>query len=239
MDTLLDDNYYEIWSKITFTYVTFLELFIISKKINILANKWCKEFGLYGLLLCRSECEYDISENSGNRCIIYKNVYKSNRNNKCKEIGAYNYYKKTCIVHYLPGTNQWTCYKCKENKTRPHIDNMYSVYKTTSSGGPSGKTCPIPTIKESLCTISKKGNICENIIIDNKNLTTYMKTGIHVIDRDYYYWKGPILQGIKYLECCDCYDKSIKRCCSICKNDFYSMYFGSKPQLCNICLSNK
>jgi hypothetical protein len=103
---------------------------------------------------------------------------------------------------------------------------MYYVYRTRNT----------PTIKESLDMISKKE---ENIIIDNKNLTASAKNGIHVINRDYYYWKGPILQGIEYLECRDCYDISVEKCCTVCEVNFYSTYLGSNPQLCNTCLAKK
>lgn len=101
----------------------------------------CKQFGLYGLFLCRSKCE-----NSGNRCIIYKNVYKRNRKNKYNEICAYNYYKKHAMYIIYPELINGLVINAMKIKHVSYIDNMYSVYKT----------CSIHIIKESLCVISKK-----------------------------------------------------------------------------------
>src|SRR5580692_5579770 len=102
---------YKIFSELSLTYNSLLELFYINKKINDLIKKKCAELNLGGLFLCTNKCEYDcrtinkekeqvIKEQTGNNGRKYNSVYVT---------------KHTMLIyikHYLEGNNNWVCCKC-------------------------------------------------------------------------------------------------------------------------------
>jgi hypothetical protein len=234
---LPDDIIYEIIKRITFTYISFLELFVVSKKINIFMKSQCMILGLNGLIICTKKCSYNkityFKPNSER--VIYDRIYGGGR--KYNTVHMEQYSSPTCITHHSGGITKWTCSRCKKNKTRPRATIVFiniNAYKHNRYD--------IPSITDSLNDSKEylffKTHIFQNVkkVQHEHNLDYYSAC---MTKRDYYYWKGPILQGIDKLQCIDCGDRSFETICTVCNVKFDSTYHGKADQLCEICLQIK
>lgn len=234
---LPDDIIYEIIKHITFTYISFLELFFVSKKINIFMKFQCNILRLGGLIICTNKCSYNNVTyfKSNSERVIYDRIRCGGR--KFNTVHMEQCSSPICVTHHSVGINEWTCSRCNKNKTRPAIYNIFIDIHAHQHNRYN-----IPSIVESLNNSKQysffKTHIFQNVkkVQHERNLDYYSAC---MTNRDYYYWKGTILQGVNKLQCIDCGDRSFETVCTVCKVKFDSTYHGKADQLCEICIVNK
>lgn len=234
LENLPDDIILEIFKKVIFTYHSFIASFTISKKINIMIKTQCELLDLGGLILCTDKCKYSVITNylnpNWNYRVEHQSIGKSGR--KYNDVHTLKYSDNKCMKHHSTGINQWTCNKCEKIMVRPDINIMsinISPYRHNKY--------ELPTIEQSLdrpyyCSNFRK-NIFQNVKKESSNLHS-----ARMINREYYWWKGNILQGIENLKCCAYHGpKTFEADCVICDYKFHSTYYGKSPQLCEKCLN--
>jgi hypothetical protein len=233
MEELPEDIILEIWNKVIFTYTSFLESFIISKRINALVKNRCKILGLDRLFMCTDKCTYSCNkqfEKPQSVYAVHEQIGNSGR--KYNDVCMRTRKKISCNTHRFIKTTPWTCNKCKKYNKRPCIyDVAIEIHAYRYN------TYHIPTIPQALnasnCSSAFNKSIFQNIKKKSSNIYSARMTG-----RDYYYWKGRVLQGIENLECKNCENRSFMATCVICDCEFNSTYYGKSPQLCETCFEN-